>query len=69
MPGGRERDIEGVLFCVIFAQSPTVFRCGYCISIRGFVRPLVGLSVGPSVGPSVGNAFVKMAKSVGKSAF
>ena len=29
------------------------FRCGYRISIRGYVRPLVRLSVGPSVGPSV----------------
>ena len=42
-----------------------LFRCGYRISIRGFVRPSVGLSVGWSVR----NAFVKIAKSIGKWLF
>ena len=50
-----------------------IFRCGYRISIRGYVRPSVRWSVGPlvrrSVDPSVGNAFVKIAKSIGKSLF
>ena len=31
-----------------------LFRCGYRISIRGFVRPSVGLLVGPLVRWSVG---------------
>ena len=44
-----------------------VFRCGYRIYTRGYVRPSDGRSVGRSVGPSVGNAFVKIAKSIGKS--
>ena len=42
-----------------------VFRCGYRISIRGYVRPSVRLLVRLLVR----NAFVKMAKSVRKSAF
>ena len=50
-----------------------IFRCGYRISIRGYVRPSVRRSVGPSVRRSVGrsvrNAFVKIAKSIGKSSF
>ena len=50
-----------------------LFRCGYCISIRGYVCPLVGLLVHWSVGPLVcllvRNAFVKIAKYIGKSLF
>ena len=52
-----------------FLHQPWVFRCGYRISIRGFVRPSVGRSVRRSVGRSVRNAFVKIAKSIGKWLF
>jgi len=45
------------LFSIIFNGFFSVFKCGYRISIRGFVRP------------SVRNAFVKIAKSIGKWLF
>ena len=40
-----------------FRGKRSIFRCGYRISIRGFVRLSVRWSIGPSVGPSVGNLF------------
>ena len=59
---------------IVSSHFATIFfRCGYRISIRGYVRPSVGplvrWSVGPLVRWSVGNAFVKIAKSIGKLSF
>ena len=58
-----------IIFVMSRDEGNGIFRCGYRISIRGFVRPSVRRSVGPSVGRSVGRSitcFFGLGKNGGK---